>query len=183
MLAVVPPLVAYLVWHFLAGRDALGTTGELAGPSRLLRFALRGTGYAVEAMAGVVRLPTGGVLGLVVFACLGAIAARRIVRGHPQGLAVGALVGVVSMYVGIGVARADLAVDYARSSRYVYVAAFLLVLCIADLLPSRERMAMLRSVGTDRCDRGDGRSSRLGRSAQTRSCWARHATNSRVAPT
>ena len=56
-----------------------------------------------------------GVLGLAVFAGLCAIAVRRIARGQPQGLAAGALIGVASMYVGIGVARADLDVDYARS--------------------------------------------------------------------
>jgi hypothetical protein len=155
-LAVVPPLLAYVVWHFLAGRDALGTTGEIAGPSSVARFALRGTGYAVESMAGVVRLPTSGVLGLAVFAGLCAIAARRIVRGHPHGLAAGALMGVASMYVGIGAARADFEVDYARSSRYVYVAAFLLVLCIGDLLSARSgagtsrpwrRVAAIAAVG------------------------------------
>ena len=161
-LAVIPPLVAYLAWHFLAGRDALGTTGELAGPFSVLRFALRGTGYAVEAMAGVVRLPTGGVLGLVVFACLGAIAVRRMVRGHPQGLAVGALVGVVSMYVGIGVARADLAVDYARSSRYVYVAAFLARALRCGSAAVTRAGGDVPTLETSRCDCGDGCRSRLG---------------------
>lgn len=138
VLAVVPPVLVYLVWHFVVGRDALGTTGKLAGPSSVVRFAFRGTGYAVEGLAGVVRLPTNGVLGLVVFACLCAIALRRTARGQPQGLAIGTtLIGVAAMYVGIGTARADLNVDYARSSRYVYVAAFLLVLCVGDLLASR----------------------------------------------
>ena len=51
------------------------------------------------------------------------------------------------MYAVIGIARADLDFDYTTRSRYVYVAAFLLILCIADLLPSEERMAMFRPWG------------------------------------
>jgi hypothetical protein len=64
-----------------------------------------------------------------------ALAVRRCLRGREPGLAIGCLVGLVSMYALIGVARAEHPepLDFAISGRYVYVAAFFLVLCVADL--------------------------------------------------
>jgi hypothetical protein len=49
-------------------------------------------------------------------------------------LALAALAALIVMYVGIGVVRADLASDFTERSRYVYVAAFFMVLLAADLL-------------------------------------------------
>ena len=66
------------------------------------------------------------------------------------------------MYAVIGVARADLDFDYTSAGRYVYVAAFLLILCIVDLAGNRAlgRLAPLRrravAIGAGRVDVGVG---------------------------
>ena len=51
-------------------------------------------------------------------------------------LALGGVVAATVMYVVIGLTRADLASDFATRSRYVYVAAFLLIPAAADLIAS-----------------------------------------------
>lgn len=137
-LATLPPAVVYLFWHAAFGRDALGTTGELAGPFAVIRFTLAGVGYSVEALAGLDRLPTERVVGVLVVAVLAGIAVRRTLAGRQQGLAIGCLLGLVSMYALIGVARAELDFDYTTRGRYVYVAGFFVVLCVADLLQRSE---------------------------------------------
>ena len=84
-------------------------------------------------MVGLDWLPTARVVGVAAVVVLAAVAIRRTLCGRPQGLAIGCLVGLVSMYALIGIARAELEPDYATRGRYVYVAAFFLVLCVSDL--------------------------------------------------
>ena len=132
-LVAAPAALIYLTWHAVYGRDAVGDAGELGGPVSVARFVFRGVGHGVEAMVGLDRLPTGRVVGVVVVAVLAAVAVRRIMRGREQGLALGCLAGLVSMYALIGVVRAELDGDFTISGRYVYVAAFFLILCVADL--------------------------------------------------
>lgn len=147
VLVVVAPVIAYLVWHAFLGRNAVGAAGELADPVSVMRFTLRGMGFSVEAMVGLDRLPTNGVVGLAVFALLCAVALRRTVRGQTSGLAIGCLLGVASMYAVIGIARAALGFDYTTRGRYVYVAAFLLILCIVDLIEGEYALSLLPSTG------------------------------------
>jgi hypothetical protein len=133
-----PPLAAYATWHLLVGRDAVGETGDLGGPCEVARFAFRGIGHAFEAWVGADRLPTGGALGVMAFVALCLVAGRRVLRGREGGaLAAGCLAGIASMYVVIGIVRAGLEFDYATLDRYVYVAAFLVVVTVADLLSGR----------------------------------------------
>ena len=129
----VPPVLAYVVWYAVLGRDTVGDEGDLAGPVSVARFTFRGVGHAAEAFAGLDPLPTGRVVGVLLVAALAMLALRRTLRGRRQGLALGCLAGLVSMYALIGVARAGLEPDYTSRGRYVYVAAFFLVLCVADL--------------------------------------------------
>lgn len=131
---IVPPTLVYAAWHVTFGHDAVGDTGELASLWEVARFTFRGAGYAVESMLGLDRLPTGGAVGVLIFAGLGAVALRSVLKGQRGALAVGCLSGIASMYLVIGVVRASLDYDYAVLNRYVYVAAFLLVLCVADML-------------------------------------------------
>lgn len=136
--AVVAPSLVYLAWYALLGRDAIGSAGDLAKPVAVVRFTLCGIGHSIEAMGGLDRLGAGGLVGPALFAILGAIALRRAHRGQAQGLAIGCLLGLVAMYVVIGIARAELDSDYSTRGRYVYVAAFFLMLCIADLLAGKD---------------------------------------------
>ena len=87
-----------------------------SGPFSFAWFAVRGVGYSVEVMTGLDRLPTGRLAGAAVVVLLGAIALRRTHRGRRRGLAIGCLVGLVSMYALIGVARADVESDYRRGA-------------------------------------------------------------------
>ena len=155
--AAAPSAVAYLLWFAAFGHDAVGESREIAGPASVARFVFRSVGFATESMVGLHRAPTGRAVGVAIFLILCMIVVRQLVRGRRQGLAVGCLVGMTSMYTGIGVARAELEPDYTTRSRYVYIAAFFLVLCIADLLrhgastrtspSSRARLAALAAGG------------------------------------
>lgn len=146
VLVVVAPVIAYLAWHAFLGRDAVGAAADLADPISVMRFMLRGMGYSVEAVVGLDRLPTNGVVGLALIALLCAVALRRTLRGQTSGLAIGCLLGVASMYAVIGIARAELDFDYTTRGRYVYVAAFLLILCIADLIDVGHALTLLPST-------------------------------------
>jgi hypothetical protein len=138
VLAVLPPFVTYVVWFALVGRDPLGDDQVFVEPG-VARFAVRGIAYSTERLVGLDHLPAGDVLGLAVFLGLSLVTGLRIARGRQHGLAAGCLLGVAAMYTVIAFGRlhADPGYDHATSSRYVYVAAFLLVLAIVDLLPGR----------------------------------------------
>jgi hypothetical protein len=136
-LAVVPPLAIYLVWFVLLGRDQVGDDRVYLEPS-VVRFAVRGVAYSTERLVGLDHVPYGDFWGLVVFLGLCLITGLRMARGRTQALAAGCLLGVAAMYtiIAFGRLRADPGYDHATSSRYVYVAAFLLVLAVVDLLPA-----------------------------------------------
>jgi hypothetical protein len=136
VLAVLPPLAAYELWFALLGRDQVDD-GRVFVDGSTVRFTLRGIVHATEAFSGLDHAPDGHVWGLIAFLGLSLLVALRVTRGRPPALAVGCLLAVVSMYVVIAFVRvgADPGYDHAISSRYVYVAAFLLVLAVADLLP------------------------------------------------
>ena len=142
-LAVVPPFGVYLLWFLLVGRDPVGDDKLFVEPSAA-RFVVRGVVYATERVGGLDHLPAGYVWGLLLFLGLSVIVGLRVVRGNPSPLAVGCLVGVVVMYTVIALGRlhADPGYDHAVSSRFVYVAAFLLVLAVVDLLPPRSSWAL-----------------------------------------
>lgn len=136
VIALLLPGAAYAVWYLTVGKDPVGSTGGFAGALDLAKFAARGIGHAVGATTGLGVLPRGELLGLVLFALVAIATAWAIVkRRPPPALAGGALMAVVAMYTLIGVVRAELASDFATRSRYVYVAAFLFALIVADWLP------------------------------------------------
>ena len=138
-LAVVPPAAVYLLWFGLVGRDGVGTGGPLSVDLSTARFAIRGIVHSTQRIVGLDHLPDGHLWGLLLFLGLSVATAYRIVRGRTPALAAGCLLGVITMYTVIAFVRlrADPGYDHATSSRFVYVAAFLLVLAIVDLLPER----------------------------------------------
>jgi hypothetical protein len=133
-LVAAPGALIFLTWYAVFGRSGVGNEGDLGGIGSVLRFTYRGVGHAIEETVGLDPLPTGRAVGIAIVAVLAGVAVRRTLRGRPQGLAIGSLAGLVSMYALVGVARAELQPDYTTRGRYVYVAAFFLVLCIADLM-------------------------------------------------
>ena len=137
--AVLPPAAAYLVWFGLFGRDGVDSGGPVEVDLSVARFAVRGIVHSTQRVVGLDHLPDSHLWGLLLFLGLSTVTVYRIVRGRPPTLAVGCLLGTVAMYTGIAFVRvsADPGYDHATSSRFVYVAAFLLVLAMVDLLPAR----------------------------------------------
>ena len=133
---VVLPTVVFLTWYLVLGHTA-ESAGQLASASALPGFVARGIGHAVAAFTGLAVAPRGELiaLGAFVAACL-VTAWGVLTMRPPPALAAGALLAIVAMYFIIGVVRAELPSDFATRSRYVYVAAFLLVIAVADWVPS-----------------------------------------------
>ena len=130
------PAGVFAIWYLAFGRH--GQSGQFAAPAQVLVFALRGLVYAVARVAGFDLAGHASVLGsILAFAALALVTGllvRGAIRRSLPPLAVGGLVAAVGMYTVVGLTRADLASDFATRSRYVYVAAFLLVLAAADLI-------------------------------------------------
>lgn len=145
---VVPPLAVYLLWFLLIGREGVGTGGPVSLDPSTARFIARGVVHSVQSAVGLDHLPDGHLWGMVIFLVLAALTARRLVRGRPAPLAAGCVLGVFAMYTLIAVVRlrADPGYDHATSSRFVYVAAFLLALAVVDLLPGRSWWSALRGA-------------------------------------
>lgn len=83
------------------------------------------------------RVPTLGLIaGAAGVLLVAAVFIRQAMRRLVAPLALGGVVAATAMYVVIGLTRADLPSDYATRSRYVYVAAFLLIPAAGDLIAS-----------------------------------------------
>jgi hypothetical protein len=153
--AVIPPAIAYAVWYLTVGREAVMGSGHVAGVGAVLGFVARGVGHAIGAVSGLGALPRGELLAVVVFGIALVATALAVVRSRrPPALAAGSLLAIVAMYAVIGLVRADLPSDFAARSRYVYVAAFFLVLAVADWLPllrdwtsGRPRLRLVAEAG------------------------------------
>ena len=135
-LAVIPPAVVYVAWYVTVGHDPVTSPGHLAGLVALPGFVARGIGHAVGAFSGLEFLPRGETVAIASFAIAVLATAWAVIRTRrPPALAGGTLIAIGTMYAVIGLVRAQLASDFATRSRYVYVAAFLMVLALADWLP------------------------------------------------
>ena len=144
VLVVVPSVATYAAWYIAFGRAAVGDQGAIAGPLELARFVARGLGHSISAMVGLDALPGSVVLGFAVLFALAAATVLGHLRGRGLALGVGCLLALVAMYAAVGLVRADLDGSYETRSRYTYVAAFFLVLVVADLLTGRQWMSRMR---------------------------------------
>ena len=134
VIATIPPAVAYGIWLLTVGSRPV-TQEAHPGLTEVARFVARGVGHAVGAFSGLGFLPRGDLVGLALFvAVLVATGWAVVARRRPPALAAAALLAIVAMYATIGLVRAGLPSDFATRSRYVYVAAFLLILAAADWL-------------------------------------------------
>jgi len=135
---VLVPGVVFVAWYLAFGRH--GSSGGFASPGAVVRFLARGLTYAVGRIAGfdlAGRIPTlawiGGAAALVLVVI---VLVRQAFGRLVAPLALGGVVAATAMYIVIGLTRADLPSDFATRSRYVYVAAFLLIPAAADLIAS-----------------------------------------------
>ncbi len=148
-LAIIPPAVVYAVWYVTVGQGSVDRHGHLAGLVEVAAFIVRGIGHAIGAFTGLGRLPLGDSLSVILFAIFAVATVWAVLRSHrPPALAAGSLFAIAVMYTIIGTVRADLPADFATRSRYVYVAAFFLMLSAADWLPLLRDWAKGRRVGS-----------------------------------
>lgn len=134
--ATVPPIVVYGAWFLAFGRGAV-RSGSLSGPVELATFLRRGIGHAVGGMSGLAFLPFGSALALVVFVGACVVTAWGLLRASwKPTLAAASLFAIAVEYGVIGLTRADLPGDFATRSRYVYIAAFFIVLAVVDWIPN-----------------------------------------------
>ena len=135
---VVVPGAVFAVWYLAFGRHGAG--GGFASPVAVLRFAARGLTFAVGRVAGfdlAGRIPLlGWVAGAAALLLVVVVLARGVMGRLVAPLALGGVVAATAMYIVIGLTRADLLSDFATRSRYVYVAAFLLIPAAGDLIAS-----------------------------------------------
>lgn len=149
---VIAPCVVFAAWYLAFGRH--GASGTFAAPTTVLRFAARGLTFAAGRVAGfdlAGRLPMLGQIaggaGLLLFVL---VIARQAIGRRMAPLALGGVAAVATMYLVIGLTRADLPGDFATRSRYVYVAAFLLIPAAGDLIAtisSKGRLRRAAAVG------------------------------------
>jgi hypothetical protein len=136
-IATVPPIVAYGVWFITVGRSGMNRPEGFAGPAELASFLLRGIGHAAGSFTGLEAAPSGDRLALALFiaACVGTLLLALRSPRRPA-LAAAMLTAIVVEYGIIGLTRATVPGDFATRSRYVYVAAFLLILAVVDWIPT-----------------------------------------------
>lgn len=141
-LAVVPPTAAYLLWYLLLGHEPLRQSAIFADPLAVVQFVARGIGHSTGAITGLGYLPDRDLLAVALFSALLIATVWAVIAGRPLALAAGCLFATLAMYTLVGFVRAHhLESNFALKSRYVYVAAFLLILAVADWLPElRARM-------------------------------------------
>ena len=133
--ATIPPIATYVVWFFAYGRGGV-RAGEFAGPVQLAAFLRRGIEFAVGGMSGLTFVPFGAFLAVAVFIAACAVTAWGLVRATwKPTLAAASLFAILVEYGVIGLTRANLPGDFANRSRYVYIAAFFIVLAVVDWIP------------------------------------------------
>jgi hypothetical protein len=177
------PAVVFTTWYLAFGRTGGG--GGLASVGDVIPFAARGLTNAVARIGGfdlAGRTPLlGSIAAAAALLLVAAVFVRRAQRRQVAPLALGGVVAAVVMYVIIALTRADLSADFATRSRYVYVAAFLLIPAAGDLigswspgrrLPRAGVVALvalaLLSVGANVLDLRTGRAALTGDASSTR---------------
>jgi len=139
---VVVPVAAYAVWFAAVGRKAVGSDHLGSALAGLAPYFWRGLSGSLGAAVGLHQAGPVIVVGLAGWM---ALSFRRLRRESPSVL--GGAAGAVAFFVlvGLGRAQADVAAD---SSRYVYVAAALLLPAMAvaasDALAAARRLPARR---------------------------------------
>jgi hypothetical protein len=129
---VVPAAAVYMVWYLLLGSSAIGSL-TLARLQDVPAYVVAGASYSIGRLSG-----WGEHVGLVLFVAM-VMATAWHVSGtrRIRAAAVAGLIGLLAQLVLTGLVRAHLGVVQATSSRYVYVAAVLLLIAASGWIGSR----------------------------------------------
>jgi hypothetical protein len=129
--ALLPPGLIYALWYLLVARSAAATPSlSPATLAMLPDFVRHGLAPATAAVFGLsARLST-----LVLVATAGFVAAAWWRRGRVGSRAAGPLIALLAEFVLIGLTRAQFGIGQGASSRYMYIAAVLILLVLSDAL-------------------------------------------------
>jgi hypothetical protein len=131
-----PAVVLYLLWYVAYGSAAIAAHGDLLSLASLQQvpsFVVYGAGYAMGRITG-----WGEQVGLVLFVILGVATALHVSGHRPlRAAAVAGFAGLIAEYALTGIVRAHLGVIQSTSSRYVYIAAILVLMAAAGWIGTR----------------------------------------------
>ena len=131
-LTVGPAAVAYALWWSAYGRDpaAEATAGS---PTQVPTFVRRGVEATFEGLTGFTSLA-----GVTMIAALWVLLRRRHALGHHLRLA--STITCLAMFTGIGIQRIGFGFSGAANSRYVYIAAALLLPLVGAMVDEAARL-------------------------------------------
>ncbi len=145
---LIPVAVVFLVWFQLFGRVGVAGHDANFSPQALARlpvFVAFGVADSVDAAFGLAP-PIGALLGLMTIGW-----AMSQARGRSlNALAVGAAVGIVILFVLIGLGRGQFGVEQASRSRYIYFGVAFVLLAVPAVLGRRGDDAVRRLDGQSR---------------------------------
>ena len=130
VLGLAPLGIALLAWYALFGRFGQHPNPQPT-PANLLLDPLYAAWGLSQGLAGVVGL--GGWVGVPLLAAVAALLAWRWTRQPPDAAAIGVAAGLLAFYLVAGLTRAQLGLQQSGASRYVYVAAVLWLILLADI--------------------------------------------------
>jgi hypothetical protein len=142
---VLPATVAFGAWYVAIGSASISIHRDpftLAGLQQLPSYVVTGASYAFGRLTG-----WGEQVGLVLFVVLG-IATALHVSGHRRlrAAAIAGFAGLIAQYAITGTVRAQLGLHQATASRYVYVAAILILIATAGWIGLRFAELRLRPM-------------------------------------
>jgi hypothetical protein len=142
---LLPATIAFGAWYVAIGAANVSAHRDpftLAGLQQVPSYVVTGASYAIGRLTG-----WGEQVGLVLFVVLGIATALHVSGRHPlRAAAVAGFAGLIAQYALTGMVRAQLGLHQATSSRYVYVAAILILIATAGWIGSRFAELRLRSM-------------------------------------
>ena len=142
---ILPATVAFGAWYLAIGAANISAHRDpftLAGLQQVPSYVVTGASYAIGRLTG-----WGEGVGLVLFVVLGIATALHVSGRRPlRAAAVAGFAGLLAQYALTGTVRAQLGLHQATSSRYVYVAALLILIATAGWIGSRFTELRLRPM-------------------------------------
>ncbi|MFP5375227.1 MAG: hypothetical protein ACLGIO_00400 [Acidimicrobiia bacterium] len=139
---VAPPAAVYVVWFAAVGHEGLGGGGgRLVELLDVPAYLWTGLSAALEDASGI---PGAGAVLVVVVT--GWLLRQRAVLGTPRALPTGMAAGSACLFVMLAAGRSGLGVEQATSSRYLYIAAALVLPTVGLMLSEATRHLAARQL-------------------------------------